>query len=604
MNLPKLLLCTGLSAGCCFSYAQTVATAPVGRDSIRQSATIRRQVHVTAAYPFIRYQHNAWQWARPSAVAGFFSALRVADSQRVTVVHIGDSHVQADVYPHVVRTRLQQLFGSGGRGMVFPYSAARTHAGADYVTYHHGPWAFAKNIHPEPILPLGLTGYTIHTRDVRAGLKLAFTEQSMLAGNTRVRLWVEPSRKAFDLRLYYGDPQPIVLSPSADTSKPYIEALLPYAPNDLQILLQQTADSSADRLEVYGISLDSPLERGLLYHSVGVNGATFDAVLRQSLMDSQLKTIDPDLIVFDISGNEYYGRPFDPIDFAGKLRQCIARLRASAPSASILITCSQDIYRRIWNVAATAPASAVAQQVAFQEGCAFYNYYEVAGGSESMLRWREAGLAKRDRVHLTNDGYRVKGELFTNALLTSYAGWLDGAQSFSDTLSDGAPRVLVTEHSGAPPVAYTPKPRSAGPPPGSTVPKGTPTVHIVRPGEVLGTIAQRYRVGVSSLRAWNNLRSNLIYAGQKLMIYTNGAPSKAMSQPSPASVTRPPSTIKTPSGASASETKARAGKVHTVRSGESLWTIARKYDTSVASLKKLNALRTEALRPGQKIRVP
>ncbi len=49
----------------------------------------------------------------------------------------------------------------------------------------------------------------------------------------------------------------------------------------------------------------------------------------------------------------------------------------------------------------------------------------------------------------------------------------------------------------------------------------TTETHTVRNGEYLGLIAERYHVGVSEIKAWNNLTSNNLKIGQKLLIYTN-----------------------------------------------------------------------------------
>ncbi|MBT6149812.1 MAG: LysM peptidoglycan-binding domain-containing protein, partial [Gemmatimonadetes bacterium] len=45
------------------------------------------------------------------------------------------------------------------------------------------------------------------------------------------------------------------------------------------------------------------------------------------------------------------------------------------------------------------------------------------------------------------------------------------------------------------------------------------------------------------------------------------------------------------------------GHVHTVRSGESLWTIARRFGTSVTDLRRWNRLTDSVIRPGQKLTV-
>jgi membrane-bound lytic murein transglycosylase D len=56
--------------------------------------------------------------------------------------------------------------------------------------------------------------------------------------------------------------------------------------------------------------------------------------------------------------------------------------------------------------------------------------------------------------------------------------------------------------------------------------------------------------------------------------------------------------------AKAARAKRPAARTHKVRSGESLWTIARRNDTSVNTLKRLNGLRSNKLKPGMSLRVP
>ncbi len=83
--------------------------------------------------------------------------------------------------------------------------------------------------------------------------------------------------------------------------------------------------------------------------------------------------------------------------------------------------------------------------------------------------------------------------------------------------------------------------------------------HKVRRGEVLGTIAERYGVSVTSIRRWNGLRGNTIRVGQNLAIYPrNSGSTMASSAPT--------------------KTDAKGDyKMHSVRSGETFYSIAKKY---------------------------
>ncbi len=117
------------------------------------------------------------------------------------------------------------------------------------------------------------------------------------------------------------------------------------------------------------------------------------------------------------------------------------------------------------------------------------------------------------------------------------------------------------------------------------------TVHVVRSGENLGLIARKYHVYVSQLKAWNNLRSSTIYPGQRLVVYPSG---KYDPQgPATAAATAP----------ATSSSSSQKASTHTVKSGENLGLIAKKYGCSVAQLKSWNNLSGSTIHPGQKLKV-
>ena len=43
------------------------------------------------------------------------------------------------------------------------------------------------------------------------------------------------------------------------------------------------------------------------------------------------------------------------------------------------------------------------------------------GGQYSIRQWEDAGLAKRDRVHMTRAGYTLLGDLLFSAMMEKYA---------------------------------------------------------------------------------------------------------------------------------------------------------------------------------------
>jgi len=109
----------------------------------------------------------------------------------------------------------------------------------------------------------------------------------------------------------------------------------------------------------------------------------------------------------------------------------------------------------------------------------------------------------------------------------------------------------------------------------------------VKSGDYLGKIAERYGVGVSQIKSWNGLRSNNLRVGQRLTIFPR-TPYVAPSKPK----------------AAQGEAVADGSKEHTVRSGDSLWTISRKYPgISVENLREWNGISGSNLKPGTKLKL-
>ena len=99
------------------------------------------------------------------------------------------------------------------------------------------------------------------------------------------------------------------------------------------------------------------------------------------------------------------------------------------------------------------------------------------------------------------------------------------------------------------------------------------TIHTVKSGENLSVIAKKYKCSVTNLKDWNNLKSNTLQVGQKLKVY-------------------PPAE------------NINATVIHTVKSGDNLWDLSKKYGVSVEQIRRLNGLSSKAvLKIGQKLKI-
>lgn len=113
----------------------------------------------------------------------------------------------------------------------------------------------------------------------------------------------------------------------------------------------------------------------------------------------------------------------------------------------------------------------------------------------------------------------------------------------------------------------------------------------VKSGDYLGKIANKYGVSVSSIKRWNGLRSNRLKIGQRLTIHprklTSSSQKKSTKKKPKESLPKGPYTT------------------YTVKSGDSLWTISKKFsNVSVQNLKDWNNIwSVKYLKPGMKLKI-
>lgn len=116
--------------------------------------------------------------------------------------------------------------------------------------------------------------------------------------------------------------------------------------------------------------------------------------------------------------------------------------------------------------------------------------------------------------------------------------------------------------------------------------------HKIRYGETLGTIAARFHTTIDSIRQANHLRGNIIRAGHSLLIPVASHSSQAYDLSE---------SERLKAKQAYAMRKYGTRPVHyTVRSGDSLWVIARRFDVSTRALAKWNGMATtDLLQPGK-----
>lgn len=165
-------------------------------------------VSPTPKYPFIRHDLNFID----NSLRGLnhfykqLNQLKSGERRTVNIVHIGDSHIQADWFSGKLRTELQQRFGSAGRGLVFPYDVARTNGPQDISSSSNVKWKAKRNVFTENPLPIGVSGITLQTRASNFSLSLSVKENPALIDYhfNKVTLFTDRGPSNFDLLVSNG----------------------------------------------------------------------------------------------------------------------------------------------------------------------------------------------------------------------------------------------------------------------------------------------------------------------------------------------------------------------------------------------------------------
>ena len=142
---------------------------------------------------------------------------------------------------------------------------------------------------------------------------------------------------------------------------------------------------------------------------------------------------------------------------------------------------------------------------------------------------------------------------------------VQGNRLRSDQLRAGQRLVLTVPNVAREPIRTAAKKTSAA---------SEHIIYVVKSGDALASIAQRYGVSVDALRMTNRLNSNVIRAGQRLRIPKTG------------------------------ESVETDTVIYTVRSGDTLTSIANRYGVSVVKLKRVNRLASNALKVGDRLEIP
>ncbi len=254
-----------------------------------------------------------------------------SDTTKVSFVHIGDSHLQADFFSGELRRCLHQEFNHSrpSRGLIFPYTVAGTNNPSNYKIGYSGNWTNSKCIDKQ-CENIGISGITITTSDTTSTLYICTDNDELPGyGGNRIQLFTDLDKMGLWPTLY-GDTSTNRLATIDVESQSIIWKLdtivdsIAFTFNKMPIQGKRIK-SKGDSFILQGLSLTTG--KGIEYHTIGVNGARVSSYLKCEKFIPQLKSLNPDLVIISLGTNDSYGQNFNSEKFENQLSKLIESIQ-------------------------------------------------------------------------------------------------------------------------------------------------------------------------------------------------------------------------------------------------------------------------------------
>ena len=170
-------------------------------------------------------------------------------------------------------------------------------------------------------------------------------------------------------------------------------------------------------------SLEDPTKKdstGVLYQTIGINGATFETFNNSADFWQKLIALHADLFIVSLGTNDAQTNSYNDSEFQKQVTHFLDNLRKASPFASILVTTTADSFkggypnRELWNINLSLFSYCSAHNIPV------WDMYRVTNGFGSAYNWMRKGMMNGDGIHFTANAYKIQGQLLYSALAKGY----------------------------------------------------------------------------------------------------------------------------------------------------------------------------------------
>ncbi|KAB1067627.1 hypothetical protein F6U93_10095 [Tamlana haliotis] len=379
----------------------------------------------------INFEANTLKFADQSPTfKAFFAILDSIYSgkkEKLQIMHIGGSHIQADFYSNKLRTYLQNMApdATGQRGFVFPYHLAHTNNPLNYrvTSANEDKWQGYRCALTRDTIAWGLSGITAAFRDISDTISVKANYKNYNKNRytfNKFRVFYNSWKNDYNLSVLDSI---LVASDTINYAKMYREFRFNKTIDSIELGLQLKDSTTINpEFAIMGMEFlnDNP---GVEYTTIGVNGASFKRFDRSAYFERQFDLYNPDLFIISVGTNDAYvpEDQFDPESFRHYYKWFINMIQRKNPNCAILLTVPNDSYYRRKPNPNTVIQEQIILEIAQEYQMAVWDMFEIMGGLGSSQQWYKHDLMPKDRVHFTLFGYSVKADLMLNAIVNAWA---------------------------------------------------------------------------------------------------------------------------------------------------------------------------------------
>ncbi|MCS6832962.1 MAG: hypothetical protein NZ521_05270, partial [Flammeovirgaceae bacterium] len=263
----------------------------------------------------------------------------------VHIVHIGDSHIQADFFTERVREMFceENKFPLAARGFVFPYKAAQSNNPLNYQIRTVGLWKGFRSVISHHQSRWGLAGITATTYDSTAELNLTLlSTKTCPTPFDKVHLFYQQDSLSYE-PCFRLENDSLLFPVRVENGVAIFQ--FPHERENLRLIFRKK-NATQQQFVLQGFLFTNTQRPGVVYSASGANGAEFGTYFRCQDFFSQLRQNEPSLVIVSLGTNDAHHLSFDSLTFATNVRTFVTRLKEELEGVPILLTTPNDSKRK------------------------------------------------------------------------------------------------------------------------------------------------------------------------------------------------------------------------------------------------------------------